>query len=152
MASLFLIAWLTTVPDVPLSDHRLDEFVDIIELHHGYDFRGNLAFKQLIFYRWSRYHRRFQIVDTVVVQKDSMLPKKNRNGFYCCRWQADGAKRIVKSLTFRETKSQTDPEIREREYLPIHRREGLKKTRAPAPKVDVRVSALPLRPERWTKN
>ena len=127
MSSLILMACLA-VSDVKVESNSVEEVVDVIELHQCYDFRGRIAFKQLIFYRWSGYHRRFQIVDTVVVTDDQMCPRKSPSGFYRCQWKDENGKRLVRGLTLRKSKSNVDPEIAEREFLPINLRQGLKQS------------------------
>lgn len=126
MCSLVLISCLA-LSDVKTDGEKVEEMVDIIELHSCFDFRGRVAFRQLIFYRWSSYHRRFQVIDTVVVTADSMLPKKSVSGLYRCRWKDDQGIRLVTGLTYRKTRSASDPEVKEREYLPTHLRSGLKR-------------------------
>ena len=104
--------------------------VDIIELNYCLDHRGKLAFRQLIFFEWSAYHRRFQIRDAVVVMSDDMLPQKNvATGKYCTRWLDGGMLREVQSASFRVSKTTMDPEVPERKYLPIHLRKKLTEIR-----------------------
>ena len=129
VGSIFLLCVLA-FPDVKQDHSRIEEVVDIIELHHCYDFRGKLAFRQLIFYKWSAYHRRFQIVDAIVVTSESMVPRRTGSGVFKSSWKDGNRKRIVKALTFRESKSSIDPEVPERQYVPIHLRQGLKTTAA----------------------
>lgn len=153
MSALLLMIGLT-IADVRTSSAEVQEMVDVIELHHCFDFRGRVAFRQLIFYRWSSYHRRFQVVDTVVVTSDSMCPRRSAGGLYHCRWLDDGRLRTVSALTFRESRSDSDPEVKEREFLPTHLREGLKRTRPEQPRwmsPEARTSMLPPRPEKLLK-
>lgn len=135
------------------SASRVRETVDIIELHHCHDFRGRLAFRQLIFYRWSNYHRRFQVVDTLVVTSQAMLPRKGVNGMYQVAWRESGTSRRVQALTLRKSVSSTDPEVPEREYVPVNLRQGLKRDASesvtPA-KTEIRTSSRIL-PERQFK-
>lgn len=112
--------------DVTSNPLIVEDRVDMIELNHCLDHRGNLAFRQMIFYEWSTYHRRFQIRDAVVVMSDSMLPQKNlATGHYCSRWLDAGMIREVHSASFRVTQTTMDPEVPERKYLPIHLRKKL---------------------------
>ena len=153
MSSLLLIACFA-VSDVRVGTPEVQEMVDVIELHHCHDFRGREAFRQLIFYRWSSYHRRFQIVDTVVVTDDKMCPQKTLSGLYRCRWRDDQQIRVVQSLTFRQTRSTTDPEVKERDFLPSHLRVGLKQTRLRREDNDspaAQTSMLPPRPQKLLK-
>lgn len=156
----FVLMALLAIPNPPatpresafatVDNQTIEETVDVIELHRCFDFRGKVAFQQLIFYKWSRYHRRFQVIDTVVVTTPSMVPRRSRNGFFRASWHDGSNRRIVQALTFRKTASNSDPEVPERQYVPVELRRGLKQTDEPIAAPSTRTAAI-IRPERLLK-
>jgi hypothetical protein len=99
--------------------------VDLIEVNHVYDERGRLTFSQIIFYDWSAEDARFQVRAWRMLKTDSQIPHRDwaTNDFVAV-WQDDGILREVHADTFRESWTQHDPELVEREHLPKeHRRE-----------------------------
>jgi hypothetical protein len=100
--------------------------VDLIEVNHVYDERGRLTFSQIIFYDWSAEDARFQVRAWRMLKTDAQIPHRDwaTNDFVAV-WQDDGILREVHADTFRESWTQHDPELVEREHLPKERRREL---------------------------
>ncbi len=97
--------------------------VDLIELNHFVDEDGREVFQQVIFYDWSRMHRRFHVRAWRLVKHESQIPTRHWNpARYECTWHDDGVLREVWAPQLRETWSQTDPERVNRALLPEDQR------------------------------
>lgn len=124
--------------------------VDLAEINHFYDEQGRLVFDQIIYYDWSAEHSRYNVRDWRLIKSPSQIPKKKWDGDgYVSEWkdfkQRDGLRRVeVKML--RETWTQHDPELIEREFLPQEKRQSLQ--RIPRPKQQTRRTAQATRPLR----
>ena len=100
--------------------------VDLVELNHFYDDQGRLVFDQLIFYEWSSDDARYQVRAWRLVKNGAQLPQRNLQGKgYDCLWQDGDALLQVHTSALRESWTQYDPELIEREYLPKDRRREL---------------------------
>jgi hypothetical protein len=112
------------------------ESVDLIELNHFYDEHGRLVFDQVIFYDWSSADARYNVRAWRLVKNPAQLPQRDwsrpaaSTGSYSAMWQDGEQLRHVQSQSFRETWTQYDPELVEREYLPKERRKELRTVRA----------------------
>jgi hypothetical protein len=111
------------------------ESVDLIELNHFFDEHGRLVFDQVIFYDWSEADARYQCRAWRLVKNPAQLPERDwASGNYVAKWQDGEQSRHIISRAIRETWTQEDPELIEREYLPKERRKELRtvKVRRPA--------------------
>jgi hypothetical protein len=123
MLALLLLA---IVPAEPI----LVDHVDLVELNHFYDEQGRLVFDQVIFYNWSPAAERFQVVDWRLVKDGTQLPAHDwRQGCYVATWQDGEVLRRVTAASYRETWTQYDPELVEREHLPKDARRKLTRLR-----------------------
>jgi hypothetical protein len=116
---------------VVLSSHPTEdvarERVDLIEVNHFFDEQGRLVFDQVIFYDWSGDHSRYMVRDWRLVKSASQLPQRDwHSGGYLAVWQDGEVMRRVGSEAMRETWTQYDPELVEREYLPKDERRKLR--------------------------
>ena len=112
------------------------ETVDLIELNHFYDEQGRLVFDQVIFYDWSLEDARYMVRAWRLVKNPAQLPVRDwKDGGYAAVWQDGELLRHVHSRAFRETWTQYDPELVEREYLPKERRKELKTAKVIRPAV-----------------
>ena len=123
----------------PADEVTVDE-VDVVEVNHFYDDQGRLVFDQVIYYDWSPIHSRYQVRDWRLLKSPTQVPLRDwRDGGYVSEWedfkQRNGLRR-VKSKSVRETWTQHDPELVEREFLAQENRTEL--TRIPT------ASSLPL--------
>ena len=101
------------------------ETCDLMEVNHFYD--GDEArhvFDQLIFYSWDG--NRYQVLSWRLIKSDHLMPARDwRNGGYSVLWQDGEVVRRVNSRDYRETWTQHDVELVEREVLPKERRKEL---------------------------
>src|SRR5262245_22979763 len=104
------------------------EKVDLMEVNHFYDEQGRLVFDQVIFYDWSPEHSRYMVRAWRLVKNPTQLPERDwRDGGYLAVWQDGEIVRRVQADSMRETWTQYDPELAEREFLPKERRKELRK-------------------------
>lgn len=110
---------------VPLAE-PLRERCDVIELNHMYDGEGRLVFDQVIFWDWTPDECRYQVRAWRIVKWPSQIPERD-HARACWRtvFRDGEVLRVVESQSMGETWTQYDPEVFEREVLPIHRRRGL---------------------------
>ena len=103
------------------------ETVDLMEVNHFYDEQGRLVFDQVIFYDWSPDHSRYMVRAWRLVKNPSQLPERDwRDGGYLAVWQDGEILRRVRAQSMRESWTQYDPELAEREYLPKEKRKELR--------------------------
>ena len=101
--------------------------VDLVEVNHYHDARGEHVFDQLIFYKWSEQRKRYDVCEWRLIKDESMLPKRKGDG-WMLRWHDDGVLREVQIANLRETNTTYDPEVIEREYLPQDQRRAVLQT------------------------
>lgn len=103
------------------------ERVDLIEVNHFYDDQGRLVFDQLLFYDWSHDDGRYQLRAWRMVKNNSQLPQRNwQSGGYVATWQDGDVLRKISAASTRESWTQYDPELTEREFLPKEKRRELR--------------------------
>jgi hypothetical protein len=123
------------------------ETVDLMEVNHFYDEHGRLVFDQVIFYDWSQDDARFMVRAWRLVKNPAQLPQRDwRDGGYASVWQDGELMRHVRAKSIRETWTQYDPELVERDFLPKERRKELmavKVNRVPQSAIASRVEAAP---------
>ena len=104
------------------------ESVDLIELNHFYDEHGRLVFDQVIFYDWSAPDARYNVRAWRLVKNPAQLPQRDwTGGGYSARWQDGEQIRHIYSKSIRETWTQYDPELLERDFLPKDQRREFRK-------------------------
>lgn len=96
--------------------NQATEYVDMLELNHFYDPRGQHVFDQVIFYEQAPETGRFQVRAWCLVEDRELLnrrPVKNiTNGLYQVDW-LDTDQRLSRKITsriLRESWTQDDPE------------------------------------------
>lgn len=105
------------------SETVVRDSVDLVEVNHYHDPRGQAVFDQLIFYDWSHQKRRFQVRAWRLIKSESQLPRRDhRDGHWLVRWHDEGLLREVTAVSHRETWTRYDPELAERDYLPQEQR------------------------------
>lgn len=99
--------------------------VDLIEVNHVYDERGRAIFSQVIFYDWSSEESRYQVRAWRMLKKPTQVPHRDwQTKDFVAVWHDEGVLREVHADAMRESWTQYDPELAEREHLPKeHRRE-----------------------------
>ena len=124
------------------------ESVDLIELNHFYDEHGRLVFDQVIFYDWSAGEARYNVRAWRLVKNPAQLPQRDWNGGgYSAMWQDGEQMRHIHSRSIRETWTQYDPELVEREYLPKERRKELRTVKVGRPAAAATSLQTPRPPE-----
>lgn len=101
--------------------------VDLVEVNHFYDDTGRHVFDQVIFYDWSSYDCRHVVRAWRMVKTPSQLPKKSwSDNTYTAIWIDGEVLREVRASSMRESWTQYDPELLEREFLPKEKRRELR--------------------------
>lgn len=114
MAAALLLCVLSMGAEGP----PVQETVDVIELNHFYDDEGRHVFDQVIFYRWNGF--RDDVVDWRPVKSAARPHRRGAGWEYLWFDETVGndVPRQVRAGSYRETWTQFDPEIAEREQLP----------------------------------
>lgn len=124
-----MIAVLLALSILPRESDVTTDRVEVVELNHFYDENGRLVFDQLIFWKWDHYTGRDQVVDWRLVKQPSHLPVKTKDGLYTTIWSVEygsyAGLHVVKADHYRETWTQWDVELIEREQIPKEHRLGL---------------------------
>ncbi len=121
--SCFVLAVLLTGGTSPSAGAMVSQRVDLIELNHFVDEDGREVFRQVIFYDWSKTHRRFHVRAWRLIKQESQLPRRRWNPpMYQCTWHDEGMLRQVWAPSLRETWTQRDPERVNRSLLPEDQR------------------------------
>jgi hypothetical protein len=122
MAASTLVAALGLNP----SGNVVEDRVDLIEVNHVYDAKGEHVFDQTIFYEWSRQQGRYQVRAWRLLKADSQIPVRNwSRGDFQAVWKDGSVFRRVRAPIVQESWTQYDPELLERENLPRDRRREL---------------------------
>jgi hypothetical protein len=109
----------------PVQDVACDQ-VDLVEVNHFYDEHGKRVFDQVIFYDWSPSNSRYQVRAWRLLKSQNQYPVRNwERGDWSAVWHDGEGLREVRAASFRETWTQYDPELVERDYLPKDKRREL---------------------------
>jgi hypothetical protein len=128
ICAIVVACGIAPVDDVPY------EPVDLIEVNHLYDEQGRLVFDQIIFYDWSPRDSHYMVRAWRLVKSPAQLPKQDfRTGGYTAVWHDGEVLRHVWAQSKRETWTQYDPDLIEREFLPKERRKELSMKAPPSP-------------------
>lgn len=107
-----------------------EEKVDLIEINHFHDDQGRPVFDQIIFYDWSAADGRYQVRDWRLLKNQNQIPLRNSSdGGYTAVWsdfKAQDTVRTTKAKVVRESWTQYDPELVEREFLAENKRRKLR--------------------------
>ncbi len=104
------------------------DHVDLVEVNHFFDEHGRRVFDQVIFYDWSPAMSHYQVRAWRLLKSPGQYPTKNwERGDFTAVWHDGEVLREVRAASFRETWTQYDPELVEREYLPKDQRRELAK-------------------------
>jgi hypothetical protein len=94
------------------------EKVDLIEVNHYYDDRGNRVFDQVIYFDWSPEQFRFTARGYRLIKQETQVPVPVAPGAYHSIWSDGDCLRDLRAAVSTETWLQWDPELAERNYLP----------------------------------
>jgi hypothetical protein len=99
--------------------------VDLAEVNHFYDEHGCLVFDQQIFYDWTGH--RYDVRAWRLIKSPSQIPQRDfAQGGYRTLWMDGERLREVRSSQIRETWTQHDPELAERDILAKEQRRELR--------------------------
>ncbi len=123
IAATIAVTSVSLQPRWPVVEDR----VDLIEVNHFYDGRGNHVLDQVIFYDWSAPEGRFHVCDWRLLKCASQWPYRDwSHGGYVVLWRDGSVLRRVRARDYRETWTQHDPETGNRRYLPRSARRELR--------------------------
>jgi len=123
---LLLIPNLTFSKGIDKSDDIVRQVVDLVEVNHFYNEEARLLFDQNLFYVWNELEARYDVLAWRLIKNPSAIPYRDwQNGGYSCFWQDGELIRHIYAKAFKETWTQYDPELTEREILPKERRKEL---------------------------
>ncbi len=118
---------LTAMSLTPIEDVTCDT-VDLAEVNHFFDEHGKHVFDQVIFYDWSPAMSHYQVRAWRLLKSPSQYPVRNwERGDWSAVWHDGEVLREVRAASFRESWTQYDPELVERDYLPKEKRRDLTK-------------------------
>ena len=122
-----MIAMLLMLLGVLPSENAAVEQVDRVEVNHFFDDAGRDVFDQLIFYDWCPRAGRYQVRAWRLVKSVTQLPRRDwdRPDSYTVRWLDGETFRDIRSRTIKESWTQYEPELDERDYLPKELRRDL---------------------------
>ena len=128
MGNLSLVSLTLVAGLLGSSQHSsaLTDRVDLVEVNHFCDEYGKVIFNQLIFYDWCPETRRYQVRAWKPLRKSYQYPTRNwQKDCYTAVWYDKGIKRVVEAEVLRESWTQYDPELVERQYMSPDERAGL---------------------------
>lgn len=109
---------------LPLDDATCER-CDLIELNHVHDDCGQHTFSQLIFWEWTG--TKHDVIAWRLVKYTTQHPTRDwRRGGYYVRWLEGDKTREIRSPCYRESWTQYDVEMHERNELPKERRRELR--------------------------
>jgi hypothetical protein len=122
MLTALALALLTALPQ---NDVACDT-VDLLELNHVHDSRGNLIYRQLVFYDWRPQSGEYQVRSARLWKIADGRPERDyRRNDWVLVYVDGEILREVRAAIFRETWTQYDVEQIERTRLPKEYRPGL---------------------------
>jgi hypothetical protein len=108
-------------------EYVVTDRVDVIEINHFYDEHGKLVFDQILYYEWSAAQSRYNVRAWRLLKSPAQVPQRDwQRGDFVARFYDGDALREVRAATMRESWTQYDPELIEREYLPKEQRRELR--------------------------
>jgi len=122
---LVLLAARSALGGIPRVGVAYDS-VDVIETNHFYDEQGRLVFDQTIYWDWSRDAARYVIRAWRLVKTPNQIPRRDGAG-YLALWNDGELLRVVSAPSVRETWTQYDPELVDRNFMPKECRPELAK-------------------------
>lgn len=98
---------------------------DLVEVNHLYDEDARHIFTQTIYFDWCDETCRFQVRAWRLVKRQSLMPAKGGDVFRASWIENGDTLRSVSAKAFRESWTQYDPELIERDVLPSGDRRDL---------------------------
>ena len=104
----------------------VEDRVDAIEENHLYDKNGVFTLDQQICWRWCNETERHQVVAwRLLKQCNQRVGRDYRKGGYTAIYIDGERLRVIRCHSYRESWTQEDPELLERQVLPIDQRKDL---------------------------
>lgn len=123
-----ILGVLVSVATLNPAENVVLDRVDLMEVNHFYDEHGRLVFDQIIFYDWSAADSHYHVRAWRLLKNPAQMPARNwQQGDFVAVWHDGEVLRKVRSETVRESWTQYDPELLEREFLPKDQRRDLRK-------------------------
>ena len=105
---------------------------DAMELNHFFDGDGRPVFDQVIFWQWHADEGVHHVRAWRLWKSPAQTPWRDWvRGGYLTAWFDGDRLRVVRATSFRESWTQHDPELEDRQFLPAHERRGLAGERTP---------------------
>ena len=104
------------------------DVVDLIEVNRYFDEHASPVYQQLIFYDWNESTGRYQVRAFRIIKSLQQMPHRVRSSrFYAVVWfdEKDGVTRRVLARAVRQSWTQHDPEMAERDTFPVQYRREL---------------------------
>lgn len=131
VACLLCLAFCAGAAFATLPTHEVivTDRVDLVEVNHFHDGQAKLLFSQLLFWQWHERDGKFHIVDWRLVKSEAMEPRRDyaRRRYVATIPAGQFSDRTceVWADDYRETWTQVDPELIDRESWPIEKRRKL---------------------------
>ncbi len=126
-STLVSLAIATLALSLNPSEAVVADRVDVIEINHFYDEHGKLVFDQVLYFEWAPAQSRYNVRAWRLLKSPAQVPQKDwRHGDYVATFYDGDVLRKIRATSVRETWTQYDPELIEREYLPKERRRELR--------------------------
>jgi hypothetical protein len=107
---------------VPHSTIAFDR-CDVVQIDHYYDDRWSLVFDQMIFWEWSEEQSMYRVLAWRLIKSKDQCPLRDWvAGGYVVRWMDGSILREVRAESIRESWSQSDQEVENRNMFPVHKR------------------------------
>lgn len=134
MKCLLLAAACTLAAIVPI-ETVCRERCDVIETNDFRDENGRTVFVQQIFYEWSPCHERYMVRAWRLVKNGQPMPEYDHDRrCWSCTWLDGEIMRCVTATSYRQSFTQFDPELCEREILCKDKRRELSHPTAARPR------------------
>lgn len=122
---MFTYTWALVFALLPVTP-VVEDAADVIEINRYYSQDGEMVFRQVIFWQWHREEGRYHVFAWRMLKSPELMPVwDQRRGEYTLRFLDDGVMRRVRAPSLRESWTQYDPELLDRQSLPQAARRGL---------------------------
>lgn len=148
LKTIGLSSLLTLIPqesngvNISPANTMLKDRVDLIEVNHFYDEQGRFVYDQIVFYDWCPRECRYQLRDWRLIKNGNQIPLQDaKTGEFTAVWSDFKSRNVLRKTTarlFRESWTQYDPELVEREFLPESKRKKLREILPPEEKSPLR--------------
>ncbi|MEQ8786119.1 MAG: hypothetical protein RIC55_07460 [Pirellulaceae bacterium] len=104
----------------------VDDTADVIEINRYFDQAGDQVFQQLIFWEWRETEGAYRVFAWRMIKSPRQIPIFDHwRGGHTIVFLDQGVLRRVHAASIRETWTQHDPELIDRQFVSPDRRRGL---------------------------